>query len=103
MVKDSVKKVITDIDVKRKAIKLVIVHLKKKVPNEFMGMEHFNEWVIAMEELLQKQEFVLLEHIQMRKNLNDVIERVLDENIRFKLRDSWVSLGKAIDKKVSKK
>jgi hypothetical protein len=36
----------------------------------------------------------------MRKQLNDLIERTLDEEIRFKLRDSWYSFGKALDKKV---
>jgi hypothetical protein len=35
----------------------------------------------------------------MRRALNDIIERTLEEEMRFKLRDSWYSMGKALDKK----
>lgn len=100
MAKDTAKKVTTDADVKRKAVKLVISHLKKKVTKEYVGSEHINEWVAAIEELLEKSEFNLKEYIEMRRSLNDVIERTIDEEIRFKLRDSWYSLGKALDKRV---
>lgn len=100
MAKETVKKVVTDVDIKRKAVKLVIVHLKKKVSKEFLGSEHINEWVADMEKLLEKPEFNIIEYIDMRKQLNDLIERTLDEEIRFKLRDSWYSFGKALDKKV---
>jgi hypothetical protein len=42
----SVKKVQTDIDVKRKAVKLVVAHLRKKLPEtEFIGMEHITNWI----------------------------------------------------------
>lgn len=102
--KETVKKVQTDIDVKRKAIKLVVAHLKKKLPEGgFIGSEHILEWINDMEELLEKPEFTMIEYIQMRRNLNDVIERTVDEETRFKLRDSWYSLGKALDKKVKQK
>jgi len=94
------KKVITDIDVKRKATKLVVAHLKKKISRDFIGSENINEWIAEMEELLEKPEFEMAEYFAMRKRLNELIERVLDEEIRFKLRDSWYSLGKALDKKV---
>lgn len=100
MARENVKKVPTDIDIKRKAVKLVIVHLKKKVAKEFLGSEHINEWITDIEKLLEKQEFNIIEYIEMRKQLNDLIERTLDEEIRFKLRDSWYSFGKALDKKV---
>jgi hypothetical protein len=103
MTKEAVKKVQTDIDVKRKAIKLVISHLKKKLPNEFLGSEHINDWVAEMEKLLEKPDFNMVEYISMRKSLNEVIEGILDEEIRFKLRDSWYSLGKALEKKVKQK
>ncbi|MFZ5989990.1 MAG: hypothetical protein ACOYWZ_23070 [Bacillota bacterium] len=96
------KKIQTDVDVKRKAVKLVISHLKKKVSKDFIGLEHVQEWIGEMENLLEKPEFELIEYIQMRKNLNDVIERTLDEEMRFKLRDSWYSFGRALDKKVKK-
>lgn len=100
MAKESTKKIPTDIDIKRKAVKLVIVHLKKKVAKEFLGSDHINDWITDIEKLLEKQEFNVIEYIGMRKQLNDLIERTLDEEIRFKLRDSWYSFGKALDKKV---
>ena len=103
MAKDVQKKIQTDADVKHKAVKSVIAHLKKKVPKEFIGSEHFDEWISEMEQLLVKPEFVIKEYHEMRKNLNDVIERALDEEIRFKLRDSWFSMGKALDKKVKQR
>jgi len=102
MAKKADKKVVTDADVKRKAVKLVITHLKRKISKEFIGSEHIKNWVADMDELLKKPEFNLLEYIDMRKRLNDVIERTMDEEIRFKLRDSWYSLGKALDKKVKR-
>lgn len=104
MAKETAKKVQTDIDVKRKAVKLVIAHLKKKLPEgEFIGSEHITDWIADIEKLLEKQEFHMIEFIEMRHNLNDVIERTVDEEIRFRLRDSWYSLGKALDKKVKLK
>lgn len=96
------KKVQTDIDVKRKAVKLVIYHLKKKISKGFVGSEHIQKWVEEMEDLLEKTEFDLVEFVQMRRNLNDIIERTLDEEMRFKLRDSWYSFGRALDKKVKR-
>ncbi len=96
------KKVQTDNDVKRKAVKLVIAHLKKKVEKDFIGSEHIKEWIADMDKLLDKPEFNLIEYFEMRKGLNDVIERTIDEEMRFKLRDSWYSFGKALDKKVKR-
>lgn len=98
----SKKKVLTDFDVKRKAIKLVIAHLKKKVSQEFLGSEYVNEWIDDMDVLLQKKEFEMIEYIEMRKKLNAIIERIPDEEMRFKVRDSWYSMGKAMDKKVKR-
>lgn len=100
MINQAPKKIQTDIDIKRKSVKLVMVHLKKKVSKEFMGSDYVNEWLTRMDGLLKKEEFNIREYIEMRKNLNDVIESTLDEEIRFKLRDSWYSFGKALDKKV---
>jgi len=96
------KKIQTDADVKRKAIKLVISHLKRKLPEDFIGSEYINSWIDDMDELLKKEEFNILEYIDMRKRLNDIIERTMDRDLRFKLRDSWYSLGKAMDKKVKR-
>ena len=102
--KKTVKKVQTDNDVKRKAVKLVVAHLRKKLPEkDFIGKEHIISWIEGMEEILLKDEFVMIEYIQMRRSLNDIIERTVDEELRFKLRDSWYSLGKALDKKVKQK
>lgn len=103
MVGDVAKKNQTDIGIKRKAVKLVIVHLKKKLPKDNEDLEHINEWLLDMEKLLQKPEFIIIEYIEARKLLNDVIERTLDETTRFKLRDSWYSLGRALDKKVKQR
>lgn len=94
------KKIQTDSDVKKKAIKQVIIHLKKKITSEYVGSENLKEWIVQIEEILAKDEFVIKDYIMARKSLNDIIERTLDEEIRFKLRDSWYSLGKAMDKKV---
>ncbi|GAE87058.1 hypothetical protein [Acetivibrio straminisolvens] len=96
------RKVQTDADVKRKAVKLVISHLKKKIAKEYAGSELVQEWVGEMEKLLEKNEFELSEYVQMRRELNDIIERTMDEEMRFKLRDSWYSFGRALDKKVKK-
>jgi len=102
--KKKVKKVQTDNDVKRKAVKLVIAHLKRKLPEyDFSGKQEILDWIDGMEELLAKEEFVMLDYIEMRRNLNDIIERTFDEELRFRLRDSWYSMGKALDKKVKQK
>lgn len=103
MPKGVAKKVITDEDVKRKAVKLVIAHLKRKVSAEFLGSEHINNWICEMDTLLAKPEFNIVEYIEMRRNLNAIIERIMDEEMRFKVRDSWYSLGRALDKKAKRK
>lgn len=102
MPKGAVKKEQTDADVKRKAVKLVVAHLKKKIPTDYLGSEAVHEWIDLMEELFNQEAFDLKEYHRMRKELNDVIERTLDEETRFKLRDSWYSMGKALDKKVKR-
>ncbi|HEX2925490.1 MAG TPA: hypothetical protein VHP38_04425 [Ruminiclostridium sp.] len=94
------KKIQTDTDVKRKAIKQVVLHIKKKITSEYVGSENIKEWIEQIEEIIAREEFDIREYIQARKELNDIIERTLDEQMRFKLRDSWFSLGKALEKKV---
>lgn len=93
------KKIQTDTDVKRKAIKQVVYHIKKKAASEYIGSEHLKEWIDQIEKIISKDEFVIRDYIEARKSLNDIIERTLDEEMRFKLRDSWFSLGKALEKK----
>ena len=93
----------TDFELKHKAVKQVIVHLKKKVPGDYAGAHYLKEWLEKMDALLEEDEFVLSRYYEMRRQLNDVIERALDDNIRVRLRDSWYSFGKALDKKVQPK
>jgi hypothetical protein len=94
-----IKKMQTDADAKRKAIKQVVVHIKKKITSEYVGSENVKEWLEQIEEIMAKDEFVIKDYIQARKSLNDIIERTLDEDMRFKLRDSWLSMGRAMEKK----
>lgn len=96
------KKVMTDADVKKKAVKSVVAHIRKKIDGEFEGQEHILRWLEEMETLLEKDGFEKAEYIEMRKNLNDVIERTIDGDMRLRFRDSWYSFGKALDKKVKK-
>ncbi|NLG88737.1 MAG: hypothetical protein GX494_05890 [Clostridiaceae bacterium] len=93
------KKELTDADVKKKAVKLVVAHLKKKASKEYMGIDYLMDWLEEMEALLEKEEFDIREYHRMRRQFNDVIESTLDGAMRKKLRDSWYSMGKALDKK----
>lgn len=99
-VSKDIKKPVDEIEVKRKAVKLVVAHLKKKVSKEYMGMQYLIGWLEEMDELLAKEEFDVKEYYAMRKQLNSVIESTLDEEMRGKIRNSWHSFGKALDKKV---
>ena len=100
MARGTIKKEITDADVKRKAVKLVVSHLVKKLPEEnFLGSDNIVNWIARFEELLEKPEFIIGEYYEMRRELNDIIERTMEEDLRYKFRDSWFSLGKALDKK----
>lgn len=95
------KKIQTDNDVKKKAVKLVVAHLKKKIPNEyFSGEESLKKWVADMEALLEESEFNLSEYFDMRSELNSVIEGGLEGDMKFRIRDSWYSFGKALNKKL---
>lgn len=89
-----------ELDIKKKAVKLVVAHLKKKVSKEYMGIEYLIDWLDEMDELLKREDFDLKEYYSMRKQLNSVIESTLDEEMRGKIRNSWHSFGKALDKKV---
>jgi hypothetical protein len=98
--KETLKKEITDADVKRKAVKLVVSHLVKKLPQDnFIGSDNILNWIARFEEILEQPDFVISEYYDMRRELNDIIERTVDEDLRFRFRDSWLSLGKALDKK----
>ena len=94
----------TDADVKRKAVKLVVVHIRKKMEDkEFDGREYIDEWLSEIDELLTKEEFEKAEYMEMRRKFNDALERTMDIDMRNKFRDSWYSFGKALDKKVKKR
>ena len=43
--------------VKKKAAKLVVAHLRKKITSDYMGKQYLVGWLDEMEELLQKEEF----------------------------------------------
>jgi len=94
-----VKKPMDDYEVKRKAVKLVVAHLRKKITKEYMGMQYLINWLDEMDELLMKEEFDIKEYYAMRRQLNSVVESTLDEEMRGKIRNSWHSFGKALDKK----
>jgi len=94
------RKPVDEAEVKRKAVKLVVAHLKKKISKEYMGIQYLLAWLEEMDELLNKEEFDIKEYYAMRKQLNSVIESTLDEEMRGKIRNSWHSFGKALDKKV---
>lgn len=96
-------RILTDNDVKRKALKSVLIHIRKKIPANYEIMDQFNEWMAEMEENLAKPEFDKTVYYELRHKLNDIIERTVDGETRFKLRDSWISLGKALDKKMKPK
>jgi hypothetical protein len=88
-----------DLSVKHKAVKLVVAHMKKKVSKEYMGIEYLAGWLDEMEAMLEVEPFDIKECHRMRKQLNEVIESTLDEEMRTRLRNSWVSMGKALEKK----
>ena len=92
-------KEITDNDIKKKAVKLVVAHIKKKLPENFEGDENLEEWLEEMKDLLDKEEFVINEYYEMRSKLNQVVDCGLNDELRYKLRDSWYSFGKALEKK----
>ncbi len=49
MAKEITKKVPTDADVKKKAVKLVIAHLKRKIPKDYTGSDLINNWISEMD------------------------------------------------------
>lgn len=94
------KKEMTDADLQKKSVKLVVMHLKKKVDPDAAGIDRLLVWLGEMEELLEKDGFDRVVYMNMRKQLYEAIEWVFDVDLRHKLRNSWYSYGKAMDKKV---
>ncbi len=97
-------KVQTDEYAKKKAVKLVVLHVKKKLDEAGEEARELDQWFIEMEELLSlaEDEFDIHKYYEMRRQLNDHIDCIYDVNLRYKLRDSWISFGKALDKKAKK-
>jgi hypothetical protein len=84
-------------------VKLVVAHIVKKLPeDDFIGSDNILSWIARFEDLLEHPEFKRSEYFDMRRELNDIIERTVDDDLRSKFRDSWFSLGKALDKKVKR-
>lgn len=98
------KKVQTDEYAKKKAIKLVVLHIRKKLEEAGEEAHALDEWFVGMDELLDmpEEEFNIHKYYDMRRNLNDHIDCIYDVNLRYKLRDSWISFGKALDKRAKK-
>jgi len=94
------KKEITDFGLQKKSVKLIILHMSRKIDKDIIGINHVNEWLEDMNQLLAKEEYVRTEYLEMRRKLNEAIERVMDVEMRSKLRNSWYSYGRALDKKV---
>lgn len=97
------KKEITDADLQKKSVKLVVMHLRKKVDEDEPGINQVLEWLNKMEKILDKDGFDRSEYLEMRKQLYNAIEWVFNADVRAKLRSSWYSFGKAMEKKVPRK
>ena len=94
------KKVYPDEYYKKKAIKLVVAHLRRKLEDaEHRDAEVFEPWLMQMDSLLEKDEFILSEYVDKRKELNNLIDSIYNIDLRYKVRDSWSSYGKSLDKK----
>ncbi len=98
------KKIQNDNYAKKKAVKLVVLHIRKKLEEGGEEAAGFEKWLEDMEALLSKdtEEFEIVDYYDMRRQLNDHIDCIYDVNLRYKLRDSWISFGKALDKKAKK-
>jgi endonuclease III-like uncharacterized protein len=98
------KKIYTDEYYKRKAIKLVVAHLRRKLDDaDHKETEVFDEWLLDMDAILEKDEFIISEYSDMRRTLNNLIDRIYDVDLRYRVRDSWNSFGKGLDKKAPEK
>jgi len=45
MLKKNIDGVQTEANIRKRAVKLVIVHLKKKTSKDFLGSEHVKKWL----------------------------------------------------------
>lgn len=88
-----------DAALQKKSIKLVVMHLEKKIAPDTPGIGNVLVWLDEMNELLAREDFVKADYIKMRKKLYDAIEWVPDTETRHRLRNSWYSFGKALEKK----
>ncbi len=90
----------TDADLQKKSVKLVVLHLRKKIDPEAAGIDKVCNWIDEMEALLEQDGFERSTYLAMRQQLYEAIEWVFDVDLRHKLRNSWYSYGKAMEKKV---
>ncbi len=88
-----------DAALQKKSVKLVVMHLAKKINPDIPSIGYVYAWLEEMEALLAKKDFVKSEYLEMRKKLYDAIEWIPDVEIRHRLRNSWYSFGKALEKK----
>lgn len=98
------KKLQTDEYTKKKAVKLVVLHIKKKLEEASEEAHILDQWFKDMENLLNKkeEEFDIHKYYEMRRKLNDLKDCIYDIDLRYKLGDSWISFGKALDKKAKR-
>ena len=96
------KKVMTDADLQKKSVKLVVLNLNKKIDPDAAGIDRVCQWIDQMEILLAEDGFDRAKYLEMKKRLFEATEWVFDVDLRHKLRNSWYSFGKAMDKKVPK-
>lgn len=88
-----------DAMLQKKTVKSVVMHLERKIDTETAGIGNLLSWLDEMKALLAQEEYVKAEYIKMRKKLYDAIEWIPDTETRHKLRNSWYSFGKALEKK----
>ena len=97
------KKEITDADVQKRSVKMVVTHLKKKIHGIEAGIARLLDWIDEMDILLEEEGFDRTRYLEMRRNLYTATEWVFDVEVRSKLRSSWYSFGKAMEKKAPRK
>lgn len=98
------KRIQKDNHAKKKAVKLVVLHIRRKLEDGGEEAVGFEGWLNDMEDILSKEieEFKIADYYDMRRQLNNNIDCIFDVNLRYKLRDSWMSFGKALDKKAKR-
>ena len=91
-----------DAVLQKKSVKSVVMHLEKKVSPDIPGSANLFNWIAEMNRLLDEDGYDKTKYLEMRKKLNEAIGWITDVYVRNRLRNSWMSFGKAMEKKVSR-